>query len=105
MRFPGTMKFRASLFAAALVAVAASPLVAQQDSVRTTPAGETSAAPMSAPTTPLPGPRVRSELPRAEASVSASRESAYRYHDNTTITVTTLVLVLAVVILVLLIAR
>jgi hypothetical protein len=104
MRFPGTVKVRTFLFAAGLFAVAASPLVAQQDSIRTS-VEETGATPVSAPATTLPGPRVRSELRRAEASVSASRESAYRYHDNTTITVTTLVLVLAVVILVLLIAR
>lgn len=104
MRFPGTVKFKAFLFAAALFAAAASPLVAQQDSVRT-PVGETGATAASAATNALPGPRVRSELRRAESSVSESRESAYRYHDNTTITVTTLVLVLAVVILVLLIAR
>lgn len=98
LRFPGTLKNRAFLFAAVLFAAVASPLAAQQDSVRTQVAA--AAAPVSEPTSPLGGPRVRSEFRPAESSFSR-RESFYRHDDTHTITVTTLVLVLAVVILVL----
>ena len=98
MRVPGIVKNRALLFAAVLFAAVASPLAAQQDSVRTT-AAEAS-APASEPTNSFAGPRVRAEFRPAE-SASLNRSSAYRHDDNHTITVTTLVLVLAVVILVL----
>lgn len=102
MRLPGTVKPRAFLFAAALFAAVASPLAAQQATVPA-PVAEAGATPVSAPTTPLPGPRLRAELRPVEPSFSESRESPLRHRDNQTITVSTLVLVLAVVILVLLI--
>jgi hypothetical protein len=103
MRLPGTVKPRAFLFAAALFAAVASPLAAQQATVRA-PVGEAGATPVSAPTTPLPGPRLRAQWRPLEPSISESRASSFRVSSNHTITVSTLVLVLAVVILVLLIA-
>lgn len=104
MRSPGTVKPRAFLFAAALFAAVASPLSAQQATVRG-PVGEAGATPVSAPPTPLPGPRLRAELRPVEPSISESRESPLRRRSDQTITISTLVLVLAVVILVLLVAR
>jgi hypothetical protein len=92
------------LIAAALVAAAASPLSAQQDSVRT-PADTNVTTTAPAPSAQLSGPRIRAELRPAQSTISSTHESAYRYYDNQTITVSTIVLVLAVVILVLLVAR
>ena len=103
VRFPGTVKPRALLFAAALFAAVASPLAAQQATVGA-PTEAAVAVPVSTPTAPLPGPRLRAELRPVEPSVSESRESVLRHRSNQTITVSTLVLVLAVIILVLLIA-
>lgn len=104
MRLPSTVKPRVFLFAAALFAAAAPPLAAQQDTVRA-PVGEAGATLVSAPTTPLLGPRLRPVLRPVEPSFSESHESPLRYRGSQTITVSTLVLVLAVVILVLLVAR
>jgi len=104
IRIPGTVKARAFLFAATLFAAVASHLAAQQDTVRA-PVGEAGATPVSAPTTPLPGPRVRAEFRPVESSFRESRLSPLPQGDNHTFTISTLVLVLAVVILVLLVAR
>jgi hypothetical protein len=95
--------------AMALVAVlcvaAATPLVAQQDSVPTPQSGA-SAAPASAATTSLAGPRLRPEWQRVEPSFRGSSGAASMAASgggSHTITVTTLVLVLLIVIVVLLI--
>ena len=84
-----------------MIAALASPLAAQQDSVRV-PVEEARAVQTSTLATPLPGPLVRPPFARADAS---ARAPAMPPQDSHTITVTTLVLVLAVVILVLVLVR
>lgn len=108
MRFPGTVKPRAILVAAALFAAVASPLAAQQAATLApvpVPVGEAPATPASVPAAPLPGPRIREELRPVKVSFSRTSAATLSPVQNQTITVSTVVLVLAVVILVLLIAR
>jgi hypothetical protein len=97
---------RGALALVALLCVAAgAPLAAQQDSVPTPPLGA-SAAPASAATTSLAGPRLRPEWRRVEPNVrwsSGARSMASSGGGSHTITVTTLVLVLLIIIVVLLV--
>ncbi len=90
------MKAGSVLLAVALCVAA--PLAAQEAPVATVDRS----APVSASTAPLPGPRVRDDLRRAEPAFTAVREPVMR-RANHTIVISTLVLVLIVVILVLLI--
>jgi len=92
---------------AVLCVAAATPLVAQQDSVPAPHAGTSAAQASSASTsTALPGPRLRPEWRPVEPSFAGSRRAPMAASgDSHTITVTTLVLVLVVIIAVLLIAR
>jgi cobalamin biosynthesis Mg chelatase CobN len=103
---------------AVLCVAAATPLVAQQDSVPAPQAGtsaaQTSAASTSAASTSaastssaLAGPRLRPEWQPVEPSFAGSRtaRSMAAASDSHTITVTTLVLVLVVIIAVLLLVK
>lgn len=108
---------------AGLCVAAATPLVAQQDSVPAPPAGTSAAQVSSASTSPtsttrasassastsstLAGPRLRPEWRPVEPSFAGSRtpRSMAAAGDSHTFTVTTLVLVLVVVIAVLLLVR
>lgn len=113
-RWPSPADRGALALVAALCVAAATPLVAQQDSVPA-PQASTSAAQASSATTSttvsarttLPGPRLRPEWRPVEPSFAGSRtaRSMAASGDSHTITVTTLVLVLVVIIAVLLITR
>jgi len=90
--------------AAVLCVAVATPLVAQQASIRA-PRGA-AAAPASSGRTTLPGPRLPPEWrPVQPAFADSSASSAPVSGGTNTITVTTLVLVLVVIIAVLLIVK
>ena len=102
-RVPGTVRFLAFLFAAALVVAAASPLAAQEATAAApVVVVDTAATPVGQPATVLPGPRERAEF-ASMPSYGENRAPAPMHRDNTTITVSTLVLVLCVIIVVLLV--
>jgi hypothetical protein len=102
----------AMALAGVLCVAAATPLLAQQDSVPAPHAGvsaapASSASSASSASTSLPGPRLRPEWRRAEPSFAGSGTAAplAAAAGSHTVTVTTLVLVLVVIIAVLLIVR
>jgi hypothetical protein len=90
---------------AVLLVAAAMPLAAQASGPA--PQAGASAAPVSTPNTPLPGPRLRPEWRGYQPSVADSSASAPvpPSSDTHIFRVTTLVLVLLVIIAVLLIAK
>jgi hypothetical protein len=86
---------------AALILALASPLAGQQ--AQGGPPADPGVVPVSAPSTPPSGPRLRAEWRPVEPVKAVRDPSPLRSRSTTTITVSTLVLVLVVVIVVLLI--
>ena len=104
VRWLGITDCGAMILIAVLCVAAATPLVAQQDSVPAPQAGA-SAAQASSASTALPGPRLRPEWRRVEPKFPGnSAVGPMAASGGThTITVTTLVLVLLIIIVVLLV--
>lgn len=104
-----TSLFRTAMFLVAVsCVVAVTPLPSQQAPDSTRVAGE-SAAQASAPTTTLPGPRLRPPLPSVEAELDArinplrASPPAAQGGGRHTIVISTLALVLGIIIIVLLV--
>jgi hypothetical protein len=104
IRWPSITDRGAMALVSLLCVAAATPLVAQQDSVPTPQPGA-SAAQASVASASLAGPRLRPEWRRVEPSFAGGSTSAPMAAGggSHTVTVTTLVLVLLIVIVVLLI--
>ena len=101
------MKRTVLVLVAALCATVLAPLGAQQ-AVGPVPAAVTSASPVSAPNSALPGPRVQPEYQRFEPSLSdssVSHRTAMMGGGSHTIVISTLALILIVVIVVLLVTK
>ena len=100
----------AAALAALLTAAAAAPAVAQQGTQQAAPSEamvQAGAPAATSPSTPLPGPRMRSEWPRVEPALAEHRDPAgpmapARQH---TIVLSTLALVLIVVIATILVVK
>jgi hypothetical protein len=102
------MKRAVMVLVIALCAMTLGPLTAQQ-SVGPAPAAGVNTAPVSAPSTALPGPRLPPEWRRFEPRVTdtsvSERASLMSGGGRHTLVVSTLVLVLIVVIVVLLVVK
>ena len=101
------MKRAVMVMVIAFGAMALRPLTAQQ-SVGPAPAAGVNAAPVSAPSTALPGPRLQPEYRRYEPGVadsSTSRAALMPSGGSHTIVISTLALILIVVIVVLLVTK
>jgi len=101
------MKRAVMVLVTALCAMALPPLAGQQ-AAGPVPVAGVSPAPVSSPTTALPGPRLQPEWRRFEPSVtdsSASGRASLMSEGRHRIVISTLALILIVVIVVLLVAK
>lgn len=104
-RWPSTARRAALLLVAGLCTACLAPLTAQQ-STGPRPAAGANTAQASAPSAPLPGPRVQPEYRRFQPSITdSSASSASAMGGRHTIVLSTLSLILIVVIIVLLVTR
>jgi hypothetical protein len=105
LRWPSTVD-RAAMIVVAALAVGLTPLKAQQTASQTPVAGAATAQ-ASAPSAPLPGPRVQPEYKSFQPSIAdssaAGRSSSME--GRHTIVLSTLSLILIVIIIVLLISN
>ena len=106
LRWPSTADRAAMILGTALCAAGLAPLTGQQ-TTGPGPAAGASTVQASAPSAPLPGPRVQPEYRSFQPSVADSSASgrASSMGGRHTIALSTLSLVLIVVIIVLLVAR
>jgi len=101
----------AAALAALLTAAAAAPAVAQQGTQQAAPSEATvqaSAPAVASPSTPLPGPRLRSEWQRVEPALAERRDAAEPMApagNSHTIVLSTLALVVIVVIATILVVK